>query len=257
MLNLLFPSLPYSRTLDPMWQPEADEARRRGYSIGLYDAEQPKLYQQPVAGRPTLYRGWMLTAAEYQQLHQLTPLLVSPALYQASHRADGWYAALAPFTPASVLVPAAQALPVVENFLRQNGRCFVKSLSKSFGAASVVTSAAEFLALLQAQAIAPAEVLFVREFVALSAHPEERFFAVRGVAYGAAGRPFPSALLPALPHLQNRWLCTIDVAYSAVGEPLIIEVGDGQVSDIKEWEVADLYQAVLPVLAGRASSAQL
>lgn len=253
MLNIILPSLPYSRTLDPMWADEAAEARRLGCQVCLYDVEQPRLYQLPNAAWPTLYRGWMLREPEYQQLAALAPLLVSSAQYLASHYATGWYAAVAPLTPRSVFAPASQAAPAVADFLRANGRCFVKGLAKSFGADSVVTSPADVAGLLHKHDVAPDEQLFIREFVELADRPEERFFAVRGVAFGASGQLFPAALQPALAALQSRWLCTIDVAYTAAGEAIIIEIGDGQVSDTKEWQLADLYRTVVCSLAEQAS----
>lgn len=63
MLNLVFPALPYSRTVDPMWQQEHDEAERRGYAVGLFDEEQNKFYGAGRAAYPALYRGWMLDEA--------------------------------------------------------------------------------------------------------------------------------------------------------------------------------------------------
>jgi len=251
MLNIILPSLPYSRALDPMWAAEAAEARRLGCQVCLYDAEQPRLYQPPNAAWPTLYRGWMLSPEGYQQLAALAPLLVSPAQYLASHYATGWYAAVAPLTPHSAFAPAHEAVPVVANFLDANGRCFVKGLAKSFGSDSVVTSLAELEAILRKHEIASGEPLFIREFVALADQPEERFFAVRGAAFGASGQPLPTRLQPALAALQSRWLYTIDVAYTTAGEAIIIEIGDGQVSDTKEWPLANLYQ-VLHQLAGQA-----
>jgi hypothetical protein len=95
MLNILFPSLPYGRTIDPMWQEEATVAQGLGCTICLYDAEHQKLLQKPRQDLPTLYRGWMLSEAGYQQLAALTPLLVAPALNmncveQSSFKRESW-----------------------------------------------------------------------------------------------------------------------------------------------------------------------
>lgn len=248
MLNIVFPSLPYQRIIDPMWQEEGDLARRHGHAVYLFDAEQEKLYSQPDSRHPILYRGWMLTAAEYEKLAALTPLLVSVEEYLASHRADGWYAAIADFTPRSVFIAANAAAAAIEALLASRGRCFVKGLSKSFGAASVVHSLAEYEALLHQHNVTADERLFVREFVPLSTEPEQRFFAVRTEAVGAGGQPFPDSLRPALRALQSRWFYTVDVAHTRSGQPVIIEVGDGQVSDTKEWSAAELYGVVLPKL---------
>lgn len=78
MLNILLPSLPYQRVIDPMWEEEMAVARRLGYPVCLYDSDREKLYQQPDAQYPSLYRGWMLSETEYETLAALTPLLVAP-----------------------------------------------------------------------------------------------------------------------------------------------------------------------------------
>jgi hypothetical protein len=253
MLNILLPSLPYQRLIDPMWEEEAAVARQHGHNVNLFDDGQQRIYQPINPQWPTLYRGWMLTARDYQQLTDLTPLLVAPADYLASHQASGWYEALAGFTPRSEIVAAGAAAETVAAMVRQRGQCFVKGLSKSFGAQSVVGSLADFQALLGQQAIEPAERLFVREYLELAAGPEQRFFVVRGEVFAAGSQTFPEALRPALIALERRWFCTVDVAYDAAGQPWIIEVGDGQVSDIKEWTVAELYQSAVAHLAALAT----
>ncbi len=232
-----------------MWQEEMDVAQGCGYSVCLFDAEQEKLYQLPNPQYPTLYRGWMLSADGYQQLANRTPLLVSMEMYLASHRADGWYESIARFTPRSSIVAASVAEASVVSLLRQNEKCFVKGLSKSFGAESVISSRSEFDALLQKHEVKPQELLFVREFVELLNQPEQRFFVVRNEVFGAADSPFPKPLVPALEALGNRWFYTVDVAYTQMGQPVIIEVGDGQVSDSKEWTLAELYSKAIAPLA--------
>lgn len=133
---------------------------------------------------------------------------------------------------------------------------FVKTLTKSFGPDSVVESARQLADVLRRHEIAETEMLMVREYVALSAaRPEQRFFCVRGEAFGAAAAPFPAELLPALEKLESRWFYTVDVAYTSEGQPIIIEIGDGQVSDLKEWTVAELYGTAIRRLAELTSEA--
>ncbi|MCC2548100.1 ATP-grasp domain-containing protein [Hymenobacter sp. BT175] len=247
MLNLILPSLPYQRVVDPMWEEEMDVARRKGHTVCLFDADQQKLYQRPRSEQPTLYRGWMLTPPEYEALALLTPLLVSKTMYQASHQANGWYGQIQDFTPKSQLLTAREGETYVRNTLLHD-RCFVKGVSKSFGASSVVASPEQYAALVGKEGIGPDDLLLFREFVVLSDKPERRFFAVRNEAFGAGRASFPDSLKPALAALQERWFYTIDVAYTKTGKPIIIEVGDGQVSDTKEWSVAELYEVAIPRL---------
>ncbi|RTQ46273.1 hypothetical protein EJV47_22355 [Hymenobacter gummosus] len=247
MLTLLFPSLPFQREVDPMWAEEYATARARGYAVALFDAEQPKLYG-PLPVQPVLYRGWMLTEPEYRWLEGRCPLLVPYAQYAASHEASGWYASIESFTPPSRFLSVGEWLREWEaGFVTEPQ--FVKGLVKSFGADSQVSSLAEVRQLVQRQELRPEEVLFVREFVKLGPAPEQRFFAVGGQVFGAGGAEFPVELWPAVAALQSRLFYTIDVARTVAGQPIIIEVGDGQVSDVKEWTVPELYATVIRALA--------
>jgi hypothetical protein len=254
MLNIILPSLPYQRVVDPMWQEEMDVAQRLGHTVSLFDSEQEKLYQSANSHYPSLYRGWMLTGSEYQKLESLTPLLVPLAMYLASHRADGWYRAIADFTPKSYFVPSDERDGTL-SLIRRHGGCFIKGASKSFGADSYVYSLVELEHLLKKHAVDPDDYLFVRELIKLSDQPEQRFFVVHNHAFGASRQPFPAALAPALAALQSRCFYTVDVAYNAAGQPIIIEIGDGQVSDTKEWSVTTLYETAISGLANTKSVA--
>jgi len=141
----------------------------------------------------------------------------------------------------------------VESFLHRAGRCFVKGISKSFGVDSTIHSLQKFDELLQKEGLTSQQLLFVREFVELSTQPEQRFFIVQDEAFGAAGMPFPETLKSALDALKSRWFYTVDVAFTKTGQPIIIEVGDGQVSDIKEWTMAELYSTAINRLAELAT----
>jgi hypothetical protein len=247
MLTVLFPSLPLQRAIDPMWAEEYAAAQASGYAVALFDAEQPKIYG-PLPARPTLYRGWMLTEKEYHWLEARCQLLVPYEQYAASHLATGWYPAIKEFTPASQFLTTEQWVQTWETGVVA-GPQFVKGLVKSFGAESGISSLAEARQLVQRQQLEAAETLFVREFVALGPAPEQRFFAVGPAVFGPGGAAFPAALRPAIDALRTRAFYSVDVAYTAQGQPFIIEVGDGQVSDVKEWPVAELYQRVVPALA--------
>ena len=107
---------------------------------------------------------------------------------------------------------------------------------------------------MQKQNIVPTELLFVREFVELSTQLEQRFFVVQNKAFGVSGTSFPSMLKPALAALKSRWFYTMDVAHTQTDQPITTEVGDGQVSDTKEWGVAGLYSKVISQLPELATT---
>ncbi|TYZ11450.1 hypothetical protein FY528_07080 [Hymenobacter lutimineralis] len=95
----------------------------------------------------------------------------------------------------------------------------------------------------------PDELLFVRQYVPLTADSERRFFVVAGTAYGAEKTSLPTALQPVLDALKPRLFYSLDVALTQAGVPVVVEVGDGQVSDLKEWTLVDFGASVLRSLA--------
>lgn len=239
-MHFIYPCLPYQpRTVDPMW------ARAQGLATGLVDIDNDKVWL-PTPARPTLalYRGWMLTAAEYERLAHLLPLAVSPTEYLSSHHATGWYKAVADYTFPSRFLTESAALDFAAG-----RRYFVKGLVKSFNKDSVLTGQEHLAGFWQQHELPAGTPLFVRDFVELKTDSERRFFVVRGQAFGAGHVVLPESLQAAVGVLRPRLFYSFDVAETLAGQPVLIEVGDGQVSDLKEWTVAEFGSRVLRVLA--------
>ncbi|RZK10378.1 MAG: hypothetical protein EOO56_29310 [Hymenobacter sp.] len=246
-MHFVYPCLPYRpRTIDPLWEPEYEWVRAQGIPAGLVDLDNDRAWGSTlaaVAQREVVYRGWMLTVAEYDRLSRLVSLAVSPAEYLSSHQATGWYEAMAPYTFSSCFLTEPAPLDFAAG--RQY---FVKGLVKSFGAASVLSTQVQLASFWQRQDLPVGTSLFVRDFVELKPESERRFFVVRGHAYGAGGAVLPASLRAAVEALRPRLFYSFDVAETLAGQPVLVEVGDGQVSDLKEWAVADFGSRVLRAL---------
>lgn len=246
-MRFVYPSLPYQlRTVYPLWEPKYEWARTHGLAVGLVEVDEEKRWPPTLATDPTpvVYRGWMLSAAEYDTLRRLLPLAVSAAEHLSSHEARGWYEAAAAYTfPSCFLTGPA---PLDFGGERQY---FVKGLVKSFGEASVVSSQAQLNGCWQRQELPAGTPLFVHDFAELQPGSERRFCVVRSWALGAGGTELPAALQPALAALQPRLFYSFDVAETVAGQLVLVKVGDGQVSDLKEWPVAEFGCWVLSALA--------
>jgi hypothetical protein len=245
-MHFIYPCLPYQpRTVDPLWEPEYDWVRKQGLATGLVDLDNDRVWF-PTLARPTqaLYRGWMLDAAEYDRLAQLLPLAVSRAEYLSSHQANGWYEAVAPYTFPSRFLTESEPMDFTAG-----RRYFVKGLVKSFGADSVLSHQSQLDNFWQRQELAKGTPLFVRAFVDLKPASERRFFVVRGQALGADNATLPASLREAISSLQPRLFYSFDIAETLAGETVLVEAGDGQVSDLKEWTVAEFGNRVLKALA--------
>ncbi|MFC7216951.1 ATP-grasp domain-containing protein [Streptomyces polyrhachis] len=228
--------------------------------------------QQAVARVPSglgsaWYRGWMIPGDRYAALAEAlerrgTALLVTPERYRAAHELPGWYPVFADVTPASVWRPTkpgetlagedlavlAESLPpgagIVKDYVKSRKHeweqaCFVPDLADTVGLARVVRRFVE----LQEEFLAGGVVL--RSFEAFSrpesVAAEARVWWLDGEPrlltphpdspFEHGPRPDLDRIQPAVRRLGCRFVTT-DVALRSDGVWRVVEVGDGQVSDL-------------------------
>ncbi|NUT05862.1 MAG: ATP-grasp domain-containing protein [Hamadaea sp.] len=215
---------------------------------------------------PVWYRGWMIPADRYAELAAVlaahgTPLRVEPDDYRAAHELPGWYATFAAVTPATVWTPRKPFDPlpadevadlvqplgdgpgIVKDYVKSRKHewteaCFLPDLADAGHAARVIARLIELQEdTLQGGIVvrrfedfgraagrtAEARVWWVDAEPALvSAHPDTP---------EQAPRPDLRAITPLVAALGGRFVTT-DMALRADGEWRVVEVGDGQVSDL-------------------------
>ncbi|WP_330288833.1 ATP-grasp domain-containing protein [Streptomyces sp. NBC_00576] len=230
------------------------------------DAEQAVAHV-PAGLGSAWYRGWMIPGDRYAALAEAlsrrgTPLLVAPEQYRAAHELPGWYPMFVDVTPVSVWRPTkpgevltaedlavlAESLPpgpgIVKDYVKSRKHeweqaCFLPDLADAVGVIRVVRRFVE----LQEEFLAGGVVL--RSFETF-AKPESVAAEVRVWWLDGEPRlltphpdgPFECELVPDLGHIGSavqRLGCrfvTTDVALRADGVWRVVEVGDGQVSDL-------------------------
>ncbi|WP_423463612.1 ATP-grasp domain-containing protein [Promicromonospora sp. MS192] len=223
------------------------------------------------APRPAWYRGWMLPAAAYALLAAALEtkgvrLLTNPDAYRTAHELPGWYDRFTSLTPATVWSPwgpgrlptAADVRPLVEalgggpgvvkDYVKSRKHewyeaCYIPELTDVAGATRVVARMVE----LQEDALAGGIV--VRAFEQFEADAggrsrEVRVWWVEGAAVlttahpdavSADAEPVPGEVYDAVGasvQALGAPFVTTDVALRTDGAWRVIEVGDGQVSDL-------------------------
>lgn len=212
------------------------------------------------------YRGWMVTSGVYAALDGAlrsrgARLLTSPAAYRSAHELPGWYAHFRELTPASRtiglehgelptaarLAAEAAALPpgaaVVKDWVKSRKHewdtaCFVPDLADTAHLASVVG------AFLEGQGEFLVGGVVLRAFEEFTG-PEARVWWLDGEPVLVTPHPdtpdTPADALPDLPDTPavsaavralGAPFVTTDLALRADGARRIVEVGDGQVSDL-------------------------
>ncbi len=262
---LLLPADPLRpRRPDPHFAPEAAAAREAGVPVALVDHDAlarpggaDVAVSRVPAGGPAVYRGWMLRSERYADFvaalgDRNVTVRTSAGQYRRAHELPGWYAALAPVTPASVWTTGTDragfdraradlgAGPVVL-------RDYTRSMKHHWHEAAFIPevadggaawrTAARFLELRDDELVGG---LVLRRF--------ERFTSAEARGWWVDGR---CALLSAHPDTPERTppddvdlsavgplvaalglpFVTVDLARRADGVWRVVELGDGQVSD--------------------------
>ena len=197
------------------------------------------------AGAVVVYRGWMATADEYARLVRAiagggaTPL-TSEREYLAAHHLPNWYPRLADLTPETRVFPADADL-VAELRVLDWGAYFLKDYVKSLksGRGSVVTDPADAPAVVEELREYRGRIeggVCVRRVEAFVPDTERRYFVRRGVGHAADGGPIPDVVRECAGRIASPFF-SVDVVRRRDGVLRVIEIGDGQVSDLVGWSV--------------------
>ncbi|MEY9968178.1 hypothetical protein ABIA33_006258 [Streptacidiphilus sp. MAP12-16] len=255
---------------DPYFAAQAVVARQAGAAVALLDHDallagrtDEAVRRVPRDLEPLWYRGWMIPTAAYADLDAAlaargVPLLTAPAQYRSAHELPGWYADFAEATPASTwiactphqapepdaLARAASELPagagIVKDFVKSRKHewdqaCYLPDLADIPAVHTVVSRFVE----LQDDSLAGGIVL--RAFEDLQSRAgEARVWWLDGEPVLTTAHPDTPDLqpAPALAHIRplvrelDCRFITTDLAQRADGIWRVIEVGDGQVSDL-------------------------
>lgn len=275
-MHVLFCADPLDpRRPDSLYADEADAAQSVGFARGVIDyealvggdAERAVARVRPDVGL-SVYRGWMLTPAQYANLFDAlaargVPLINTPDAYRHAHFLPEAYPAFAEHAAQTVwtnradvspdelrqtLLPFGDAPVLVKDWVKSrkhewDDACFVRSAADTLEAVRVVAN------FVRGQGDALAVGLVFRAFVPLAA--ESRIFYLDGKPVfwtTDTGDLSPSLPLELWGDAANRMksrFWTLDVAARQDGGWLVVEAGDGQVSGLPDGaDPAAFYRAL-------------
>ena len=263
-MKFLYPSDPFDKkSPDEDYREEYEAALFAGLSCCLFSLEDFELGDfrpRPAleTGASVLYRGWMLTPGKYSKLCDAirgkgAGPLTSPEAYAHCHHLPNWYEICKEFTPQTVFLPRdtdfVQALSGLEwpgYFVKD----YVKSLTTSRGSlASTPNDVAEVVGLIERHRGQIEGGVSVRRFESLAPDTEERFFVLHGEAYGR-NHSAPDIVQRIADVIASPFF-SADVVAATDGTLRLIELGDGQVSDRKQWP-ADRFVQILQAAANNS-----
>jgi len=249
---LLYPQSVFdARMPDEMFSEESQAMKAVACSIHLIDTEALASGTSRVRppfepGARVVYRGWMLTHREYENLAASVEraggsCLTSPKDYLATHHLPRWYPIVRDYTPETVfldtdadLVSELQRLGWGRFFIKDH----VKSLKTSVGSIieepeqieTVVSEMEKYRGFIEGGLC----IRRVEDFIAGS---ERRYFVLNRTPYAAEpGVANPDPVVFCAGAIPSPFF-SVDIARRADGVERIVEIGDGQVSDLVGWPV--------------------
>lgn len=247
-MHLLYPSSPLRPRLpDEQYQAEVEAVRNEGLEVSLFSFEafQAGAFKAspPIpAEADVLYRGWMLSKDEYTSLVDAIHGTggrpwIDTEDYLACHHLPNWYPLLTAFTPETRVYPAdcdlareLSALGWSEFFVKD----YVKSLKTSAG--SRISKPGDVGRLVAEMRCFRGTIeggFCVRRVESFVPDTEVRYFVLNDQPHAVLGE-VPAIVRQCAASLKRRFF-SVDVVRRTDGELRIVEVGDGQVSDLVGW----------------------
>ena len=236
--RFLHPADPLApRRIDEMFAPEAAALREAGFATSVVELEalpagRPRLTPPIASGERVVYRGWMLTAEEYAGLTGFIESLggiplISPDTYLLAHHLPRWYPLPRDLTPARLTELGWERFFVKD---------YVKSLKTSIG--SLIERPEDIGAVVAALEASRGRIeggICVRRYEPLQPETERRFFVLGGHPWAADPEAeIPEPAIACAARIASPFF-SVDIALREDGAARIVEIGDGQVSDLVGW----------------------
>ena len=238
--------------------------KRAGFKTALIeieslDKEETKVYPALSPNDVVVYIGWMLSATDYQFLTRIVEktgaaCFTSSTEYLATHYLPNWYPLIADLTPETKIFSTTDNLELQLQQLNWSQyfiKDYVKSLKTSIGAIiDRPTQINEVLAEMKKYRGVIEGGVCVRRVEDFITETEERYFVINGQSFASESDYAPRTLRDRdIPNIVNH--CTtriksnffsIDVVQRKDGVLRIVEIGDGQVSDLVGWSIERFIQ---------------
>ncbi len=246
-MYFLYPSDPLrTKRPDEFYAAELAAVRAAGFSASVFSLEEFQAgtftASPPLPAAPILYRGWMLSQPDYEALvAAISQAGAQPftdtTAYLSTHHLPNWYPEIAELTPETRIFPATTDLAAELHSLDWPAyfiKDYVKSLKTSIGslistpeqAATVATEMRRFRGTIEGG-------YCVRRVESFQSETEQRYFVLDSVPYSASGS-VPPIVSEVAQRIRSRFF-SVDVVQRTDGVLRVIEVGDGQVSDLVGW----------------------
>lgn len=261
-ISFIFPSDSFNpKMVDEFYLPQAQKLMAMGFHVfhlNTDEIDNSSIYQLTENNKSVkiireeidiaqkfIYRGWMLNQDSYNDLTRKLyfQLMTDKESYLFSHHLPNWYKVLENYTMSSIVTNEEN---IKEDFLNSSFEAgFIKDYVKSIktGKGSIVESEADLDNLIQSMKQFKGNIeggLVIRQKTELMADSETRYFVLNGEIFSPTDNDDDKFKLAkeiqAKLSDKNLFFYSIDIAYTQDNKPILVEIGDGQVSDYTGWE---------------------
>lgn len=239
--TIVYPAIPFTREVDPVWEAEYLAALDAGLTVGLFDSTEGKFYNvtpdEENGFRYIIYRGWIsdleiLTSLQFQgaKIRLLAHSLVNTEDTQKIEKL---------FRLEGEFIERLENSPYKFPY-------FIKGPKKSYGKHSFIFNQEDLTALnayLEDQGDYP-EMFLCRPLRLLAM--ERRFFMSKGKWLGQEFTEMPLLATYLTDKFKNEVFIAIDIAYdSELRMYKVVEYDTGLTCDLKEWQAEEFVTDVL------------
>jgi hypothetical protein len=245
-IHFLFPSDPLNFTKpDSEFQDQVEQLQSVGFKTSYYYDLTNKIYfpKNIDPGSTIVYRGWMMTPFQYEKLSDLVvslghKMFTTPEQYALCHHLPNWQPKIADLT-AETHVYSETADLVAELTKLGWDKYFIKDYVKSLKTApgSVANKPEDIIDIVAAMKKYRGCIeggVCVRRFEKYHPDLEYRVFVLGGKAY-EPGMLVPNEIINIVKECTSKIdspFFTVDIAMRNDGKHRVVEIGDGQVSDL-------------------------
>ncbi|MBD2608607.1 ATP-grasp domain-containing protein [Scytonema hofmannii FACHB-248] len=251
-MRFLFPSDYFNpNKADAAYLEQVASMQNAGFATSVISLESlgsdlSKIIPVPTPDSKVVYRGWMLSPGDYELLVSVVEstgasVLTSKAEYLATHYLINWYPLITDLTPETKFYSVDDDLQSELNRLGWNGffiKDYVKCLKTSVG--SMIDKPSEIetvVAQMQKFRGSIEGGICVRRIEDFVSETERRYFVVYGKPFAALpDEEIPEIVSECAKRIRSQFF-SVDVIERKDGTKRIVEIGDGQVSDIVGWTV--------------------
>ncbi len=258
MFTVIFPSDYFNKNkVEETFKNQADTLSLLNIEYACINIDDIKNIHPPkfLRKKKAFYRGWMLAENAYdalynQMLRSGVNMLISPSEYMQSHHLPNWYNKIADLTPETVVYNYDDCI-IDKVFSLGWGEYFIKDYIKSLSTeqSPIVKSKDELQSLLLNMEKFRGGVeggVCIRRVEQIVTESERRYFVLNGVPFSSKGynAKIPDIVSECASRLDSKFY-SIDTVKNKSGVDMVIEIGDGQVSDLKEWNPETFFEMLM------------